>query len=518
MPDQWDAFKDAPPPKTGRGEVQDEWARFHDAPPAEKPTSQSLGFAEGFINPFTRLSQASESALDRLGYPASEINRRLLIGGRSQGEAKKVVDNAFARAEQSRKPGDVGKFAGGMAASVPIMVATRNPFAGGAASGAFLSEAKDLKGTAKDAVVGAVAGKAGEIASSGAGKLVRGVTDKGVQLLAERGVKLTPGQAFGDLAKAAEDKAMSLPFVGGAIRKGRDASVDSFNRSGVGQALANIGERLPKRVQTGHEAIEHAQEVISKRYDQIVPNLSIKADPRLGVGFKAIGTEIDGLPTKDAEWARKAIAAHVKFDANGSMSGVAFKRSQSELGRLARTYGASQDPGQREAAQVLRKVSDQLGSALERQNPAAAKPLKGVNRAYAVLVRLEDAASRSADGRFSPAQLGQAVRRADPSVRKRASASGNAFMQDFANAARSKLPASLANSGTADRLNAFNPFMMAAGLPASLVYNAFKRSVPAMVAKRPAAVEKAGEAMIKAAPRVGVVTGTAVSAVPKKPR
>lgn len=486
--------------------------------PAPAPrTSQGLGFVKGFIDPLARLSASAESALDRTGFPASRLNAMTTIGGRSEQGNRAAFDGYIDRKKsEGVRPGAIGEVAGNVVASVPIMAATRNPYVGGAVSGAFLSKAKDVKGTLVDAAIGGVAGKLGDVAVSKVAGALKGVADPGLKMLRDRGVTLSPGQILGGRAKIAEDKMMSLPLIGGKIAADRARSLETFSNGVVNQALGHIGKSLPKNSAAGHEAVGFAQDAISDAYNSVLPKTSLRGDARLAVGIRAIADEVNNLPAAQAEQVRTLLDRSIRFGRDGKMSGEAFKRTQSEITRLARSYGSSSAAGEREMAAVLRKVDGELRQALARQNPAQAAELNKINRAFAVMARVDDAASRTADGVVSPAQLRMAARRGDSSVRKKASARGDALLQDYAKAGQERL-GNTPNSFTADRLNTINPVAWAAGLAARVGYGPSKAVANALASDRPAIVRNAGNALQKASPTAAVVGSTGFSAK-KRPK
>lgn len=80
-----------------------------------------------------------------------------------------------------------------------------------------------------------------------------------------------------------------------------------------------------------------------------------------------------------------------------------------------------------------------------------ANELRGIDKAFSNLLRIEQAASRAAGGIFTPQGLKQAVREMDSSLRRRASAHGQAPMQDLAEAGMQVLNRQVPDSGTATR-------------------------------------------------------------------
>lgn len=248
-----------------------------------------------------------------------------------------------------------------------------------------------------------------------------------------------------------EDKAMSQPRVGEAITEGRIASIDGFNRAVVNRTLEPLGIKLPDTVPTGHDAVAFAQQNLDDAYAAVVPKLAVRIDPRFVASAKRLYTDLSTLPKAQQEQFQ-AILQNIRFT-NGQLSGQALKNAQSDLGRLAKTYGTSGASGERELGRIVRALKDNLDDMMIRQNPSDAPALKAVNKAYRGLTIVENAASKADGGVFSTGQLKTAVRQGDGSIRKRNTASGQAFMQDLSDAARAVLPAKTPDSGTAGRMS-----------------------------------------------------------------
>jgi hypothetical protein len=117
-----------------------------------------------------------------------------------------------------------------------------------------------------------------------------------------------------------------------------------------------------------------------------------------------------------------------------------------------------QNPGsdlyQRNVGLALRDVRDALRDSWERHSPQdAIDQLKATDLAYRRNMILNRASTSSAapEGVFGPTQLWQAVKAADPTLGKRATAQGVAELQDLADAAKSVLGKTVADSGTPER-------------------------------------------------------------------
>lgn len=500
MADPYAHFQDAP--------QDDPYAKFADvAAPKAVKTSQVLGFEKGLLSPFARLQSGVENALEKVGYPAAAINRMTTIGGKSATENKNALASRYARKEaQGTRPGKIGQAAGGAVASIPIGLATRNPILAGGLSGAFTSEADDLGGTARDAAIGAAAGKIADVGLRKIADVVQPIVAPAVKKLADAGVKLTPGQIRGGSALVREDKAMSKPVVGDMIAAGRKAARSGFNTETVNQALAPIGVKAPKGMK-GHDAVAFAQDAVDAAYDRVLPGL--RFDPQAISGdIQAAGQQVPQQFQKD--YAR--IVKNVFQPKNLQDRGL--KTAQSDLGKLANSYLGSSVASERELGAAIKSVRDAFNDALEHQNPQAVDLAK-VNKAFRGLATVETAAAKAADtGEFTPMQFLQAVRQSDTTRRKGATAAGQAYMQDWGKAGAEVLGGRTPDSGTAGRLQSGLVDQMRGGINA-LGYgidNAFAQS---RLLPRPPVATPVSNALRVAGKRGGFVAG-AVAPKPKK--
>lgn len=187
------------------------------APPAApQRVNQAWGFQEGVAKPFTNIGNwlvhgAENAGLEMSGFRT--VSNRL--------KAAQAAADARDPTRVNARPGKIGEFAGNVVGTLPLSLLPGGAGVQGAASGALLSDAKDAKGVAADAAVGAFAGKA---------------ADKGVQLLG-KGAQAILGKA---------PKIMSLPQLKAAV----DDAYDKVRAAGIvipkahAQALANDVEAL----------------------------------------------------------------------------------------------------------------------------------------------------------------------------------------------------------------------------------------------------------------------------------
>ena len=344
------------------------------------------------------------------------------------------------------------------AAGANMMMRAGSGAVGGVAMGALnpASGSDFWSDKALQAGLGAVGGAAAPAIAGGAARVISPETSAAAKKLLDEGVKLTPGQILGGTFKRLEDAATGIPFLGDAIKSAQRKGVESFNEAAINRALSPIGERLPKDMKAGREAIEFAADKVSQSYEKLLPTMRGELDGKLISdinGVKALGKN---LPDAERGQLERIINNEIidRFTAaGGKASGETLKEIESELGKNHKIFQRSESYDTRKLGDAVQELQASLRRMFERANPGKAEELTKANTAYANLVRVRDAASLAGakEGVFSPAQLSGAVRKADPSKAKSSFAKGNALMQDISDAANGVLPSSVPDSGTATR-------------------------------------------------------------------
>lgn len=412
---------------------------------SKKPVSESLGFMEG-------LGRVAENTvrLDPLSAFDSQA-KRAVDQQASQGMAR-----FFAGREATQEPGKLGDLAGSVVGTLPTLALTRNPFVLGGLGGALTTkDPTNPKQVAQDVALGALGGKVADVGLNRIGGVIAPKFNAAVQKLIGEAVSMTPGQLMGGFAKDTEDKLSSAPILGDMIRNARGRGFRDFFDASLNRVLGPIQEKLPAGLEP-REALQHTAQTVSHAYDDLLTGITVQADKTFSQGMgKAVQEARSMLPearAKQVEGFLKDIVTS-KIAKGGAMTGESMKAAEAKLSNLIRTYGSKPDGDQQLMADVLSGARDELRALVQRSNPQIAAPLKAVNTAFANLVRVEKAASSvGADhGMFTPAQLLNAVKSADSSVRKRAVAHGTALMQDLAEAGKSVLPNKIPDSGTVGR-------------------------------------------------------------------
>jgi hypothetical protein len=338
----------------------------------------------------------------------------------------------------------------------------------GAANGAGMADnGNRLAGAAQGAIAAGVGSGLGAGAMKVAGRALA-PTGGELRPLYDAGVRPTPGQRFansgtaGRILNTTEEALQSVPIVGQAIRGARQGARDQFQVGAFNEALGEIGEQLPKGMKPGTDPHAYAQQAFSRVYEQARTSMRMVADEELSNDLGQLAPDISTLGPV-ARKKLKAIMANTVNnrmrsldDGTGELSGAAYKKSVSDLGKHIARHRNSATAEDQALADVLEGVRGALDSAARRHSdPAAVQLLDAADAGYAKLVRIEDAAARRGGGAgvFSPANFDSAVQRTAGGVRSKAYSRGDALMQDYAKAGRS-LDDTLPNSGTADRVMA----------------------------------------------------------------
>lgn len=432
-------------------------------PGGAQKTDEGLGFYQGFMHPFDSAARGLEMGYNgTLGKVFGEDHSV----ERARADHQQYIQDQIAN---GKKPGMIGQIAGDIASPTSIAMMAVAPegriaqlghaVATGGMMGALDSDQHTAGGIAADAVTGAALGGATHGVLNKVAGAVSPRVNAVIQRLQAAGVPLTPGQIGGGLAKVIEDKATSIPFLGDAINTARARGFMGFNRGAYNQALTPLGKSLPEGV-NGTDALKFVQNKVNNAFENIKPGITVKPDTQFATDVSGIARDrVSVLPDKEAAQYGKIFANKVANNVDpktGLMTGDMFKKTDSELGRMASDYSASADADQRQLGYALHDTQAALRDMMGRQNPSMVDPVNNANRAYAMYTRLRDVAGKTAvqgnDGIFSPYQLLGSIRSGDKSFAKRAFGEGDALLQQYAKDGHAVLPNKVPNSGTADRL------------------------------------------------------------------
>lgn len=225
---------------------------------------------------------------------------------------------------------------------------------------------------------------------------------------AEGGYPLTPGQRLGGGVQRFEERLTSLPFTGELVGASLGRPMRIFRRDVVEQALGpSLAAKLPKGLE-GNELVERASQVVSDAYQEVVPQLSIRAKPVddkiSGILSQAQSSGV--IDADDLKVLQKTLnRVYTRRKKDGMLSQQTLKNVESEMSSAVRSFmrGGASDVN---LGFIMKDIQDALRSEIASQNPDV-PDLQMVNRAFASMRPLEKAkdAAVGAEGRFTPTQV-----------------------------------------------------------------------------------------------------------------
>ena len=439
-----------------------------------------------------RFGRGAGSSLENIGYglkglvtdlsPEDKreiaINKAFLEGEKGEGIRAENI-GAFAA--------DVGSFvvpggaaikaaralplAAKLASKAPVLA----PLAGEAALGAGLSAAYAPEDRGTAATLGGIGGAAGygigRAASRVAGGLVR--PSEQAKELQRKGVKdLTIGQAadqdtvVGKMIRRTEEAFQSLPIAGRAISKDRERADDQFAKAAMNRAVPPGGKPVED---TSREAFTQLKKDFDKAY-AVLDDVELPArdvNRYLGKQISDIiedpAKEMSRAAKRDIErflkngfydkFTFKNVGPDQKYRVIDSITGKKFKKFESDLNTKIRNLINRQSRTADEQAKLdsYLQIDEALTQYRNLNVPTdVARQLRQTDAAYANFKTLERASSyiAAAEGKFTPAQLGRAVRALTPQSRF---ARREGLLQDLTDPASAVLKPMMPDSGTAER-------------------------------------------------------------------
>jgi hypothetical protein len=354
----------------------------------------------------------------------------------------------------------------------------------GAVSGDGSLEDRALN-AGKNALASGAGGIAGRSVGRGAGRVLTGARDEAVQMLNERGIPMTIGQIagrggfVGRTIKSAEDKLMSLPIIGDAIRQRRMEGVSAFNRQAFDQALEPIAANTQGQI--GEQGVQAARQAVSGGYDKALQGVNVGFDPTFAKHMaRIIGVGQRLHPEVAGDFERIVKDELAPVIARGNMSGEDYQALRQIL-RQERADWAGKPRG-RQYGNVLKQLEVTLDSLVRRQVPGAVPALLNADRAHRLTKVVEGAVERgkNTSGEFTPAQLGQAAAQNGRRFGNIAATPDRPFF-DLQRAGQDVLPSQIPNSGTFDRaaMGAMIPLALGGG---AQMYGASPQDVAMMTA------------------------------------
>ena len=356
--------------------------------------------------------------------------------------------------------------------------------------------------------MGALGGVGGTAVGRGIGNVVAPKLSEAAQKLIGEGVNLTPGQMLGGQLRKIEDKLTSAPLLGDLIDYSRTKGIEEFNKAVYKRALEPIGGKVP--TETGRAGVESVKNQISDAYNTLLPKMTFVPDQELLQGIQRIPKTVTGLPKEEGSAVvsniKEIIKKHTPED--GSITGKSYQAIEQDIEKLASAFkgGRGTDAFVYDA---YKNALGQVRQGLARSNPEYADELGNINKAFANFARIRRAGSMAnTQEMITPAQLANAVKAADESSGKGATATGRALMQDLTDAGVQVLPSKIPDSGTAGRSALVNALAgLGGGAAGTGAYQAF----PTVTAVG------AGLAGAAAAPYLPGVRNLVTTAVGKRP-
>jgi hypothetical protein len=460
------------------------------APAAQpQPAAQQPGGVSSFFAGLGHgVQETALGAQQLIGHGAQAVGLNnvgnWLVNDANQGLMRGNAEYAPYQAAHPIAAG-AGNIGGSVAATAPlgVLAPAARTLGGMAAVGAGLGAATgalspvdpnsaDFAGDkAQQIGIGALTGGVLSPAAGALGRMISPNVSPEVQTLMNRGVTPTPGQILGGGFARTEDKLTSLPVLGDMIKNAQQRAVGQFNVAAYNEALAPIGKTFSGNV--GQEGIEQVGKTIGNAYDSVLPKMQMRVDPQFQADVTNLGQMANSLPDAQQKTFMNVIKTQIfdKLGPQGNMDGQTLKGVQSELARTSSGYLKDPSFDNRQLGAAVSALRDAVDGNLARVNPPdLAGQLSNANQAWANFVRLRSAASSAGamnnGGVFTGAQLQSAVRGADKSVGKGATASGKALMQDLSGAGQAVLGSKYPDSGTVGRglMSLLAPGSVAAGL------------------------------------------------------
>jgi hypothetical protein len=511
------------------------------------------------------LSKMSDEGLMALkgGQPAAQPTRQVAEIPQWQsaivGAGKGIVDPALAIAQYSGgRPAEVsqaiqqrmkpfqeanpmtfgaGQIGGGMlaggalfkGASMIPSFARANPYIQGAAVGGAagaltptetgVSGMEAVQEIPQKVGLGALGGAGGTAIGRGVANVVAPRLSEAAQKLIGEGVNLTPGQMMGGALRRIEDKLTSVPLLGELIDYSRTKGIEEFNRAAYKRALEPIGGTVPK--ETGRAGVEAVKTQISEAYNTLLPKMKFVPDQDLMQGINNLPKVVTGLPKTEGKVVVDNIKEIIKKHTpeKGVISGKSYQAIEQDIDKLASAFkgGRGTDAFVYDA---YKNALAQVRQGLQRSNPDYAEELGNINKAFANFSRIRRAGSMAnTQEMLTPSQLAGAIKAADESAGKGATATGKALMQDLSDAGVQVLPSKIPDSGTAGRsalvsallgaggAGSYQAFPTVTALGAGLAGTAalpympgVRNVVTSAIGKRPENAKKLAEAIRELAP------------------
>ena len=205
----------------------------------------------------------------------------------------------------------------------------------------------------------------------------------------------------------------------------------SISSKRAAKILSNVGIELPKDVAPGRETIAFLQESLGKEYDKLSPFIRGSVDKTFSNAVAALRTKAlqGGGPERLAAWSDVEAAVKQFNSKKGAFDGEGYKELTGRLEIIAEKLAKDgKDVAALDVAQAADGIKDQALTLVGRNNPAAYRRLKRIDRSYAQF-KTEQRASlagpvRSEHGVTTPEDTLAAMQNRDTSIDKGEFAAG----------------------------------------------------------------------------------------------
>lgn len=515
----------------------------NNVPTEEVPLVSTSSFVRGLKDPISAgaqlLPRALSTATSLGGIVPNMFSKWFDTEAKRVDEMVKAEEQQYQQQRQLQNASgiDWGRIAGniinpatlGVAGSVTRLLPTANLVTSGAVAGGAtgllqpVTEGDFAEEKTKQGLSGVIGGAVGSAATAGAGRVLNPLVSKAEQTMRDLNVAMTPGQMLGGQAKAFEEFAQNLPLIGRYISDAKQRALFSFNKGVINKALTKVGEKLPEDV-IGRDAVQYADDVISKKYDDVLSTISFKMDSK---AFQDIANALQTKPLPSPQQNQVVDSlldsiVYSKLPQNSTVPGQAFKDIESDLRKTASDYINSNLASDRQIGKALEAVSKSLKKTLASQNPTQSSILRRIDNAYGDVVIMRTAAANSGavNGVFTPVQYKTAVRQRDVTRNKTAFAAGRARGQDIADDAVEILgrdPSSTLEGRLATQVGgglaalASPSVAVPVAIAAPVMYSETGIKVmTALMRNRPDVARKVGEILTSRANKEGSITGTQI--------
>lgn len=444
----------------------------------EKPTSFWQGVGEGLQKPIANTARMFED-MPLVGTPlrmAGAVMNTLSGNGLVPSMALPFEAASRKAIEKSPYQGSTaGRIAGGVLGTLPTAAMPAGAIAQGVTSGLLMTENLDDPKTAlRDAAIGGVMGKAGDVAGKAIGKGIsravggRAATQaikaapktpkdaayqQAVKTLSDADVLMTPGQRAGGFARKMEDAVDTLGTISQYTPMGsaKEGALVDMNRAAYNEVLKPLGITLKRSVTPGREALRNLDDAVGMAYEKAAAPLKLQVDDALTA---RLGSYVDDALARmgpdDAAQLDANIAKIVSWRQRAEpLSGKEVSRF---LGDMRKVASNARTQGKQELADSLWSMHDDIeNAALAQSAPGAVGPFKKAREAVRRFKILEDAGAKTNDGLVTPGQFKTATHKLGYGNTRNRLTRGEAPMQELADAASLVLPDKLGNSGSAER-------------------------------------------------------------------